>query len=91
VPPAAPGKHAAAASALYGLRLEAQGISPGPAEATITITDNHGYFFGQLDWDAGDAQFMVDAISGMLDHEYGRWTSEDADRLLAEHGAELPL
>jgi hypothetical protein len=28
---------------------------------------------------------MVDAISGMLDLEYGPWRSEDADRLLADH------
>jgi hypothetical protein len=85
VPPATPGKHAAAAFALYGLRLQAEGISPGPIEATLTITDSHGYFFGQLDLDAGDAQFMVDAISGMLTLEYGSWRSEDVERLLAEH------
>ena len=80
VPPATPGKHAAAAFALYGLRLQAEGISPGPVEATLTITDSHGYFFGQR-----DAQFMVDAISGMLTLEYGPWRSEDVERLLAEH------
>jgi hypothetical protein len=83
VPPATPAKQAAAAFALYGLRLQAQGISPGPVEAVITITDRHGYFFGQLDLDAGDAQFMINAISGLLNREYGPWTSEDADRLLA--------
>jgi hypothetical protein len=33
VPPATPGKQAAAAFALYGLRLQAEGISPGPVEA----------------------------------------------------------
>ena len=48
-PPATPGKQAAAAFALDGLRLRAQGIPPDPVEATITITGNHGYFFGQLD------------------------------------------
>src|SRR5713101_8320513 len=85
VPPATPGKHAAAAFALYGLRLQAEGISPGPGEATLTITDSHGYFFGQLDLAAGDAQFMVDAISGMLTLEYGPWRSEYGERLLAEH------
>jgi hypothetical protein len=85
VPPATPGKHAAAAFALYDLRLQAEGISPGPVEATLTITDRHGYFFGQLDLDAGDAQFMVDAISGMLTLEYGPWRSEDVERLRAEH------
>jgi hypothetical protein len=85
VPPATPGKQAAAAFALYGLRLQAQGISPGPVEATITITDHHGYFFGQLDLDAGDAAFMVAAISGALNLEYGPWKSEDADRLLADY------
>jgi hypothetical protein len=90
VPPATPGQQAAAAFALYGLRLQAEGISPGPAEATITVTGDHGYFFGQLDLDAGDAQFMVDAISGMLNLEYGPWRSEDAERLLAEHRAGPP-
>ena len=90
VPPATPGKHAAAAFALYGLRLQAEGISPGPVEAILTITDSHGYFFGQLDLDAGDAQFMVDAISGMLTLEYGPWHSEDVERLLAEHRTGSP-
>jgi hypothetical protein len=90
VPPATPGKQAAAAFALYGLRLQAEGISPGPVEATVTITDHHGYYFGQLDLDAGDAQFMVDAISGMLTLRYGPWRSEDVERLLAEHRGELP-
>jgi hypothetical protein len=90
VPPATPGKQAAAAFALYGLRLQAEGISPGPAEATVTLTDNHGYLLGQLDLDAGDAQFMVDAISGMLNREYGPWRSEDAERLLAERRAGPP-
>jgi hypothetical protein len=90
VPPATPGKQAAAAFALYGLRLQTEGISPGPVEAVLTITDRHGYFFGQLDLDAGDAQFMVDAISGLLDREYGPWTNADINRLLAGHGAEPP-
>ena len=90
VPPHTPGKQAAAAFALYGLRLQAQGIPPGPVEATITITDGHGYHLGQLDLDAGDAQFMVDAISGMLNLHYGPWTSQDVDRLRAGHGAEPP-
>jgi len=85
VPPGSPGKQAAAAFALYGVRLQAQGISPGPIEATITITDSHGHLVGQLDIDATDAQFLVDAISGMLNLEYGPWTSQDADRLLAEY------
>jgi hypothetical protein len=85
VPPGTPGKQAAAAFALYGLRLQAQGIWPGPVEATLTITDSHGHLVGQLDLDAGDAQFMVEAISGMLNLHYGPWTSEDADRLLASY------
>lgn len=83
VPPATPGKQAAAAFALYGLRLQTHGISPGPVEATVTITDHHGYFLGQLDLDAGDAQFMVDAISGMLDLKYGPWRAGDIERLQA--------
>ena len=90
VPPATPGKHAAAAFALYGLRLQAEGISPGPVEATVTITGHHGCCFGQLDLDAGDAQFMVDAISGMLNLAYGPWRGEDIERLLAEHRAGPP-
>ena len=90
VPPATPGKQAAAAFALYGLRLQAEGISPGPAEAILTITDRHGYFFGQLDLDAGDAQFMVDAISGMLTLAYGTWKSEDVECLLAGHRTRPP-
>jgi hypothetical protein len=90
VPPGTPGKHAAAAFALYGLRLQTMGISPGPVEATITITDNRGFYFGQLDLDAGDAQFMVDAISGMLNSQYGPWKPEDADRLLDAYRTEPP-
>jgi hypothetical protein len=90
VPPATPGKQAAAAFALYGLRLQAEGISPGPVEATLTITDDHGCSLGQLDLDAGDAQFMVDAISGMLNRDYGPWRSEDIERLLAGHRAGPP-
>jgi len=90
VPPHTPGKQAAAAFALYGLRLQAQGISPGAVEATITITDRHGCYFGQLDLDAGDTQFMVDAISGLLNHHYGPWTSQDVERLRADPGAEPP-
>ena len=90
VPPHTPAKQAAAAFALYGLRLQAQGISPGPVEATVTITDSHGIYFGQLDLDAADAQFMVDAISGLLNVQYGPWTSEDADRLVAGYRSAPP-
>src|SRR5215469_5443142 len=89
VPPGTPAKQAAAAFALYGLRLQAEGISPGPVEATVTITDNHGCLLGRLDLDAGDAQFMVDAISGMLSRVYGPWRSEDIERL-AGHRAGPP-
>src|SRR5262245_31024283 len=60
VPPHTPGKQAAAAFALYGLRLQAQGISPGSVEARITITDRDGCYLSQLDVDADDAQFMAD-------------------------------
>jgi hypothetical protein len=90
VPPHTPGKQAAAAFALYGLRLQAHGISPGPVEATITITDRHGHDYGQLDIDADDAPFMVDAISEMLNHHYGPWASQDLDHLRAGPGAEPP-
>jgi len=34
------------AFALYGLRLQPQGIAPGPVEARITITDRDGYCLG---------------------------------------------
>jgi hypothetical protein len=90
VPPHTPGKQAAAAFALYGLRLQAQGIAPGPVEATLTITDRDGCYLGQLDIDAGDAQFMVDAISGLLGLRYGPWASKDADHLRAGPGAAPP-
>jgi hypothetical protein len=33
---------------------------------------------------------MVEAISGMLDLEYGPWRSEDADRLLAGYRSAPP-
>lgn len=85
VPGSAPAGQAALAFAFYGLRLQAEGISPGPVEATITITDRNGHLLGQLDLDARDAQWMVDAISAMLRHDYGPWRREDADRLLAEY------
>src|ERR1019366_3576137 len=64
-------RRAAAAFALYGLPLQAQGISPGPVEATMTLTDKHGRLVGQFNLDARDAKFMVDALSGMLNLEYG--------------------
>ena len=85
VPPGTPGKQAAAAFALYGLRLQSEGISPGPIEATITIMDKNGHLVGQLDLDARDAQWMVEAISWMLNRDYGRWSDEDVDRMLADY------
>ena len=90
VPPGAPAAQAALAFALYGLRLQAEGISPGPVEATLTIADQHGQRVGRLDLDARDAQWMVDAISAMLRHDYGPWRREDADRLLSEYGPGKP-
>ena len=90
VPPGTPGKQAAAAFALYGLRLQSEGISPGPIEATVTITDKHGQLIGQLDLDARDAQWMVEAISNLLNRYYGRWTDEDIDRMLADYGPADP-
>jgi hypothetical protein len=90
VSPGTPGKQAAAGFALYGLRLQAEGISPGPIEATITITDKHGHLVGQLDLDARDAQWMVEAISGMLNLVYGPWRAEDADRLIADYRPARP-
>ena len=91
VPPGTPGKQAAAAFALYGLRLQSEGISPGPIEATVTITDKNGHLVGQLDLDARDAQWMVEAISWMLERDYGRWTDEDVDRMLAEYRPTPPV
>jgi hypothetical protein len=90
VPPGTPGKQAAAAFALYGLRLQAEGVSPGPIEALVTITDKHGHLVGQLDLDASDAQWMVEAISGMLNLVYGPWRAEDVDRMLADYGPARP-
>lgn len=86
-PAGEPGKQAALGFALYGLRLQAEGVSPGPIEATVTVTDKHGRLVGYLDMDARDAQWMADAISAMLRHDYGPWRSEDADRLLADYSA----
>ena len=73
VPRGTRGKQAALAYAPYGLRLQAEGISPGPIEATVAITDKHGHLVGQLDLDARDAQWMVAAVSAMLRHDYGPW------------------
>jgi hypothetical protein len=99
VAPGTPGKQAAAAFALYGLRLQSEGISPGPIEATVTITDRLGHLVGQLDLDARDAQWMVEAISTMLNFDYGPWTDDHIDRMLAdyrptyrgEHGRSTPM
>jgi hypothetical protein len=85
-PASVPAGQAALAFALYGLRLQAEGISPGPIEAVLTVTDKNGNLLGQLDMDARDAQWMADAISAMLCHDYGPRRSQDADRLLAQHG-----
>jgi hypothetical protein len=89
-PPGAPAKQAALAFALYGLRLQTEGISPGPIEATVTISDKNGVLVGQLDLDARDAQWMVDAINAMLLSDYGPWRGEHVDRLLAEYGPGQP-
>jgi hypothetical protein len=64
--PARPPKQAAMGFALYGLRLQAEGISPGPIEATVTISDKHVHPVGQLDLDASDAQWMADAINALI-------------------------
>ena len=90
VPAGAPVRQAGLAFALYGLRLQAEGISPGPIEAMVIITDRNGRLVGQLDMDARDAQWMADAISAMLRHDYGPWRREDADRLLAAYGPDQP-
>jgi hypothetical protein len=86
VPPGTPVKQAALAFALYGLRLQVEGISPGPIEVTLTITDRSGRVMGQLDMDARDAQWMADTISAMLHQDYGLWRVEDVDRLPARYG-----
>jgi hypothetical protein len=86
-PPGEPGNQAALGFALYCLRLQAEGVSPGPIEATVTVTDKYGRLAGYLDMDAGDAQWLMDAISAMLRHDYGPWRREDADRLLADYSA----
>lgn len=43
IPAGTPVKLAALAFARYGLRLEAEGISPGPIEPTVTIAGKHGH------------------------------------------------
>ena len=85
-----PAGQAAPAFALYGLRLQAEGISPGPIEAVLTVTEKNGRLLGHLDMDARDAQWTVDAISAMLRHDYGPWRTEDADGLLAQYGLQRP-
>src|SRR5215472_10701241 len=90
VPPDAPARQAALGFALYGLRLQADGISPSPIEAAVIVTDKNGHLVGQLDVDARDAQWTTDAISAMLRHDYGPWRREDAERLLAEYGPGTP-
>jgi hypothetical protein len=85
LPHGAPARQAALGFALYGLRLQAEGISPGPIEATVTVTDKNGHRVGQLDLDARDGQWMADAISAMLRRNYGPWRSEDIERLLAQY------
>jgi len=47
-------------------------FSPGPMEATATIADKNTHLISQLDPDAHDAQWMVGAISWMLNRNYGR-------------------
>ena len=90
VPSGTPVKQAALAFALYGLRLQAEGISPGPIEAIVTITSRDGLLLGQLDLDAGDAQWMADTISAMLHQDYGPWRTEDVNRLRAKYGPGKP-
>jgi hypothetical protein len=90
IPAGTPVKKAALAFALYGLRLQAEGISPGPIEATVTIADKDGRPMGWLDMDARDAQWMADTISAMLHQDYGPWRSEDLNRLLVKYGPDNP-
>jgi len=90
LPHGAPARQAALGFALYGLRLQAEGVSPGPVEATLTITDRDGHLVGQLDLDARDGQWMADAISAMLRRNYGSWRHQDAARLLAGSGPGEP-
>ena len=86
----APAMQAALAFAVYGLRLRAEGISPGPVEATITIADRTGHLMGRLDLDARDARWMVDAISDKLGIDYGPWRAESVDRMLADYAQSSP-
>jgi hypothetical protein len=44
---------------------------PAPVEETLTDTDSHGHRIEQLGPDAGDAQLMLEAASGLLNLEYG--------------------
>jgi hypothetical protein len=81
---AAPAR-AVAATILMSRWARRQGISPGPAEAIVTITYKHGHLADQVDLDDGHAQFMLDVISGMLNLGYEPWRSEDVDRLLADY------
>ena len=90
VPDGTSAQRAAMGFALYGVRLQSEGISPGPIEAIVTVTDRHGHLVGHLDLDAVDSQFMVDAISGLLNHHYRPWTSQDVEYLRADPGAEPP-
>jgi hypothetical protein len=90
IPPGEPARQAALAFALYGLRLQAEGISPGPIEAIVTITDTNGRPMGQLDLDARDAQWMADTISTALHQDYGPWRPEDINRLLNSYGQDEP-
>ena len=90
IPAGTPAKQAALAFALYGLRLQAEGISPGPIEATVTIADKNGHPMGQLDLDARDVQWMTDTISAMLHQDYGPWRTEDLNRLLTKYSPGQP-
>lgn len=80
-----PSKQAALIFALYGLRRQLAGDTPGKPEATITITGPDGQSYGHLDLDVDDIERVHKAIGDLLDRDFGPFDKDEVQRLLTEY------
>ncbi len=85
-----PAKRAAVGFALYGVRLQTEGVAPGPIEATIDLHDAAGRHLGRLDLDAEDCERLMRLVSQTLDLDYGPWSRDKLARLIAELREDWP-
>ncbi len=85
-----PDRKVALGFALYGVRLQTEGVAPGAIEATIEIRDAAGTLLGRLDLDAEDCERLMRLVSQTLDLDYGPWDRDKLARLVAELRGDRP-